>query len=367
MKKQKKTEAIPVQYDPATDVEKLALTLIPKYHSHLVNCKIAYLYKNKPIKSKGRDVAATAEKVSAKSHALSGFDFLIVIAFPTYRALDPALQLAVLDHELEHCWVEENEKTGKAKCVILPHDVEEFSQIVLRHGLYTTSLLKLGNVVSDKLLPENINNRVVIQKLGDVSGKTTVLEEEPVEEAKLTKAVKVGRQRTSVTPPQVEGEAAEGPCGKKGDRSTKDECEEAPEASNAFDETELSDDEGKALDDDIFGESSLVVSKKATKASKRIHVADNTKAARAKRAQAKAKARGKFLHEETEGMTEEELAAHVEKQQEFGREHAKENMSVYRRAFPEDFGAVDDDEEPECSTEILDEDFDSSMDLSDED
>ena len=46
---------------------------------------------------------------------------------------------AILDHELEHCFVEETE-TGDVIYKLLPHDLEEFNSIVTRHGLYAADI-----------------------------------------------------------------------------------------------------------------------------------------------------------------------------------------------------------------------------------
>lgn len=170
----KQVQRIPVSYDPADEVEEYAKPLISKYHTHLVNCKIAYLFKNKKITLKGREVVATAEKVSPKNKVLSGYDFIITVSYPKWKELDEAIKHAAIDHELAHCWVEDDEKTGETKIKILPHDVEEFGEIVKRHGLYTVNLVKLGNLVSDK-------SKVI--KLGDPDSDLTedsgVEEEDP--------------------------------------------------------------------------------------------------------------------------------------------------------------------------------------------
>lgn len=160
----KKTKTVPVQFDPADEVEKLGKKLIPKYHSHLVSCKIAWLFKNKSMKSKGVEIAATAEKISKKHHALSGYHFLITVAYPTWKDLSDKQKLAVVDHELEHCFVEDDEKTGEPKYSILPHDVEEFGSIIRRHGLYTTDLVRIGHVVEDAL--ENLEKKTIVKKVG---------------------------------------------------------------------------------------------------------------------------------------------------------------------------------------------------------
>jgi DNA-binding FrmR family transcriptional regulator len=124
---------------------------------------MAYLYKNKPIKIKGREAVATAEKVAQKHRTLSGYHFIITIAYPTWQELDDKIRLAVLDHELEHCFVEDDEKTGEPKYAVLPHDVEEFSTIIRRHGLYTSDLVRIGHVVQDAL--DSLDKNVVVKKL----------------------------------------------------------------------------------------------------------------------------------------------------------------------------------------------------------
>lgn len=178
--KNKSVRTAPVQFDPADAVEKIAKKLIPKYHSHLVNAKIAYLFKSKSIKSKGVEVAATAEKISKKHQALSGYHFLITTAFPTWKDLSDKQKLAVVDHELEHCFVEDDDKTGETKYSILPHDVEEFGLIIKRHGLYTTNLVRIGRVVVDAL--EGLETKTVVKKIGKPEEEEEVEEEEVEEE-----------------------------------------------------------------------------------------------------------------------------------------------------------------------------------------
>ena len=167
----KSTKAVPTQYDPAEEVEKIASKLIAKHHTHLASCNIAYLFVNREMKKSGRVVVATAEKISKKQKALSKFDFLITVGFPTWQELSEPIRLAVVDHELSHCWVEDDEKTGETKYRTLPHEVEEFTGVLRRHGLYTVDLVKLGNVVQDSL--KALSKDVVVKKLGDPEGKQT--------------------------------------------------------------------------------------------------------------------------------------------------------------------------------------------------
>lgn len=192
MKQDSNTKSVPTQFDLADDdLVELANKLIAKNHTHLASCKMAYLYKNKPMKLKGVEVAATAEKVPTKHRSLSGYHFIITIAYPTWQELDDKIRLAVLDHELEHCFVEDDEKTGEPKYSVLPHDVEEFSTIIRRHGLYTKDLVRIGHVVQDAL--ESLNKNVVVKKLKpseEAKEADDEESEEPSEEEEETKVKK---------------------------------------------------------------------------------------------------------------------------------------------------------------------------------
>ena len=154
-KTKKQAQAVPTSYDKAETVEELANRLIAKYHPHLANVKIAYLYKNKDMTSNGKTRIASAEKLSPKVKALADFDFLIVISYPAYNALGDKQKRAVIDHELEHCWVEDSD-SGDTLLRILPHDVEEFGAIIQRHGLYFSDLERLGRIVKDTKEEENV-------------------------------------------------------------------------------------------------------------------------------------------------------------------------------------------------------------------
>lgn len=162
-KKNNESREAPTQYDKAETVEELANRLIAKYHSHLASCKIAYLYKNKDMKAKGKVKVATAEKCSPKVKALTDYDFLIVVSYAAYNSLTDKQKRAVIDHELEHCWVEEDEETSELKFSILSHDVEEFGSIIRRHGLYFSDLEKLGRIVKETKDEEEDDEEPVVK------------------------------------------------------------------------------------------------------------------------------------------------------------------------------------------------------------
>lgn len=186
----KTVKKVPDQFDPAESVEELAKQkLIPKYHTHLVNAKIAYLFKNKPLKVRGKLAVATAEKVNKKNTVLSGYHFIITVGYPTWNELSDPVRLAVLDHELCHCLVDDDED-GNPKYSIVPHDIEEFSSVIMRHGLYAPDLVMMGRVVSEAKLPDNLSEEVVVKKVGKPDEDEDPIEAAPKKSLKIKRSVK---------------------------------------------------------------------------------------------------------------------------------------------------------------------------------
>lgn len=64
----------------------------------------------------------------------SPFFFVITIYETYWRRMRDETKRAVIDHELKHCGAS-LDKWGDVKLWIVPHDVEEFSDIVERHGV----------------------------------------------------------------------------------------------------------------------------------------------------------------------------------------------------------------------------------------
>jgi predicted metallopeptidase len=137
-------------YRPAPEVKEIAEDLIQKYHQHLLDfsVKLEYVFVDKTPKSKGREVWGTCRKVSSLNAFLAneqeGTDpfFVIVISEPVWDILPPNSKAALVDHELCHAWAEASQKEDTdgsedvVKLSIQPHDLEEFSCIVRRHGLW---------------------------------------------------------------------------------------------------------------------------------------------------------------------------------------------------------------------------------------
>lgn len=128
----------------APDVEAVAQQLIPKYHHHLLNASIRYLFrKGSPLTHGGRPVAGTAKVIKGETAYLTGLNFRIMIDGDLWPKLPPDIQEALVDHELKHCGGELVD--GQWRWFIVHHDVEDFADIVQRHGFWTAELKQLND------------------------------------------------------------------------------------------------------------------------------------------------------------------------------------------------------------------------------
>lgn len=121
-------------------VVSLMRKVIDEHHDHLQHAIIGVIFRDTPAKSKGKTVLAKAKTIPAWLRAYSYFenmDFLIEIAEEIWRDLSRDQQEALIDHELCHCKIDmENERP-----FIVGHDIEEFKEVIDRHGFWNSDLL----------------------------------------------------------------------------------------------------------------------------------------------------------------------------------------------------------------------------------
>lgn len=150
----------------ASEAKDLAEGLIPKYHEHLEQAKILYLFTNQERKKCDRVRLASAAKVSGLQKYLSslhlsddldapavdhGADFVILIDGVIWERLTPAQRLALIDHELCHAGWVDNEDGGRF--FLRGHDLEEFVAVVERHGLWKSDVQMMDAVMRQLPLP----------------------------------------------------------------------------------------------------------------------------------------------------------------------------------------------------------------------
>jgi len=133
-----------VIYTEAPEVAEIAKGLIEKYHQHLLGEDIEYVYRDKAAMKGDKVKLGTARKVSALPAFLSRQStdpyFLMEIARDEWLSLDAKQREALVDHELCHFGVTED-----GSRYIIPHDLEEFTAVVQRHGLWRPEVARMVN------------------------------------------------------------------------------------------------------------------------------------------------------------------------------------------------------------------------------
>ncbi len=134
-----------VYWDKAPDeIVSEAAGLIEKFHKHLRDARIGFLFRSQASRSQGLIVLAKAQLVTARWKPLlkEELDFIIWIAENYWvEELTAKQRTALLDHELCHCAGEWGEWTMRG------HDIEEFNQILSRHGEWHPALEEAGEAL----------------------------------------------------------------------------------------------------------------------------------------------------------------------------------------------------------------------------
>lgn len=143
-------------YTVAGEVEKVAHELIRGPHARLATAPIAYVFRNPPARSNGRDVWAKARKISglAAFFAITptpleppdrldvgdpANDFYVVeVASTIWEHLNDRQKTALVDHELSHL-----DYLAGDPLKLTGHDLEEFVGVVRRHGLWSPAVFDL--------------------------------------------------------------------------------------------------------------------------------------------------------------------------------------------------------------------------------
>lgn len=128
--------------------------LIANYHPHLATCdkEMAIIFKEKSSMVGTAVVAGKTKKAPAILGVLGdiNYKFIIELGADTWQTYTDTQRVALLDHHLCACKVEEDPKTGKFKFYAAIPDVGFFKDELTRHGLWRTS----GSPVAPDLIKE---------------------------------------------------------------------------------------------------------------------------------------------------------------------------------------------------------------------
>jgi hypothetical protein len=139
------------EYEQSKLIEGIAKRFIKEHHPHLKNASIGYLMhqkdpeKNTPVRGDSRigimEKIAKVYSVPEKYRMLTGFNYMIEVDEVYWDFLELKQQEAIIDHELCHIASDED------GLYIRDHDVEEFAQILVRHGFWNANIDQSGTTV----------------------------------------------------------------------------------------------------------------------------------------------------------------------------------------------------------------------------
>ena len=125
------------------------------------------------------------KKASDLDRDLHQFDFIIILNRETWEAFSEEQRAALLDHELCHAEVKYNDgqvefdDRGRIVYRIRKHDIEEFSEVVSRNGIWKNDLIAFAEAMADQqeelfLDGTSLKDTPVTIESGDQKIETTV-------------------------------------------------------------------------------------------------------------------------------------------------------------------------------------------------
>jgi hypothetical protein len=143
---------------------RLLAELITAHHEDLAGARIALAWCTSWSPDvDGRVTIGKCKRASDLDRELAAFDFVILLSrsFWLDTRVSDAQRTALLDHELCHAAVKLDRRgepavddRGRVIYRTRKHDIEEFTQIVARHGCYKADLEAFAKAIATKGVPE---------------------------------------------------------------------------------------------------------------------------------------------------------------------------------------------------------------------
>lgn len=148
-----KTGKLPAPYQIMED-------LVAKYHPHLKDAKIAMAWNTSWRATPDNKITlGKCCKASDLHRQMHKHDFVILLNLEVWNAEGFGLRerRALIDHELCHAQVKKDadgkpcvDSTGRTVYRMREHDIEEFSEIIKRHGIWKKDIEAFAKVCASK-------------------------------------------------------------------------------------------------------------------------------------------------------------------------------------------------------------------------
>lgn len=130
------------KFTSADEAQKLASSLIEKHHSHLVNAKILFVFKEGTWNKGGKPCSGEVKCLSPLMATIAELDFCIILNHKYWAVLDEHFRTILVDHLLSCCNFKEGKDGELTWCKVAPPTLE-FPQVVERYGSYNEDLKEM--------------------------------------------------------------------------------------------------------------------------------------------------------------------------------------------------------------------------------
>lgn len=122
--------------------------LVERYHPMLAKARLCLAWRRgEKLGPDGHLHLGKAGKCADLHRQLHEYDWVIILNRDAFGTFTPAQRKALVDHELCHCrpactkdGTQKRDAQDKALWRVRKHDVEEFAEVVQRHGLWKSDL-----------------------------------------------------------------------------------------------------------------------------------------------------------------------------------------------------------------------------------
>lgn len=154
---------MPKEYTSAPEIKQIAEKLIEIFKPELASFEIRYVWASENPKKDGRECIGLARKITGLNAHLAGWDegfFVLETGIEAFNLLDENGKIAYVLHELCHFGI-----TDDGNLWIVPHDTEEFNQVVEVFGAYNLNTLLFKQAMergdSDSSTRDEIINSII--------------------------------------------------------------------------------------------------------------------------------------------------------------------------------------------------------------
>lgn len=164
--------------DPTSEPYKILHSVLDKHHDDIrtarVQIALAWRYRLKSDPD-GILVLGKCIKITDLHKEFMDYDFIIILNYEAWQSFSLAQKEALIDHELCHASIAVDEETGENKVDergrtvfrIRKHNIEEFREIIERHGCYKDDLKKFAEAI---LKEKKESQQLPLQQEPNVAG-----------------------------------------------------------------------------------------------------------------------------------------------------------------------------------------------------